>query len=100
MIESKVVIASNEMNDAVEQLRALRKQQKILEVKEKELKDQICKYMGENEELIDKDGLVAITWATIKDSQRLDSDTIKLMYPEIYNDCLTIVSGVRRFVVK
>ncbi len=100
MIESKTIIASSELNEAVENLRALRKQMKILEVKEKHLKEQICAFMGENDELVDRDGLVAVTWAVVKDSTRLDSDTVKLIYPEVYYGCLTTVPGGRRFVVK
>lgn len=99
-IKSMTVIASEDLNEAVAQLKALRKQMKIMEVQEKKLKDQICAFMGDSCELVDNDGLVAITWATVKDSVRLDADTVKLMYPDVYQECLTTVPGGRRFIVK
>ncbi len=88
------------MNDAIEELRIVRKQMKILEVKEKALKEKVCAYMGEREELIDTDGLVAVVWGHIGESKRLDGETVKLIYPEVYYECLATIPGGRRFVVK
>jgi predicted phage-related endonuclease len=98
--QPKIIVANKEMNEAIDELRTLRKQMKILEVKEKALKEKICSFMGERQELVDADGLVAITWAEVKDSVRLDSETVKLIYPEVYYGCLATIPGGRRFVVK
>ncbi len=99
-IKSKTIVASKKLNDAIEQLRDTRKQMKILEVQEKKLKELICEYMGDADELIDKDGLIAVTWSVVKDSSRLDSETVKLMYPDVYYGCLAKIPGGRRFVIK
>ena len=94
------VIAAPEISTAVLKLIAIRDGIKILE-SEKEIAEVYIKnFMGENETLVDENGVPLITWKQQAGSKRIDNDALRKNYPDVAASVTRIGEPVRRFLVK
>ena len=73
---------------------------KELAANEDRLKTQILEYMQEADTLTDSMGDVLATWKSSKDSERIDTKTLRATYPEVAKFCTKTVPGSRRFLLK
>lgn len=94
------LIATQSLEHAAMQLKALKAQIKDLEAQEEKWQSAIQGYMMEAAELVTIDGQVLATWKTAKGSKRFSADLFKTSMPDIYEQFVVEQPGSRRFLVK
>jgi len=94
------LIATQSLEHAAMQLKALKAQIKDLEAQEAKWQGAIQGYMMEAAELVSVDGQVLVTWKTAKPSKRFSSDLFKSSMPDIFEQFVVEQPGSRRFLVK
>jgi hypothetical protein len=94
------LIATQSLEHAAMQLKALKTQIKDLEEQESKWQAAIQGYMMEAAELVSVDGNVLATWKTAKASKRFSAELFKSSMPDIYEQFVTEQPGSRRFLVK
>lgn len=96
----RVVEASEQVGQYVEQLRNVRNTMARLEEQEEFLKLGIQTHMQDASTLVMPDGQIAATWKSTKPSQRLDTERLKSEHYNIYMACLGEPTTQRRFLLK
>jgi putative phage-type endonuclease len=91
--------ASSETVQAIDRLRAIQGQIKLFEQEMEVLKSSVMSSMGESEELVLGEQVIA-TWKSTNPAKRLDTQALKAAYPEIAKEYTLETSPTRRFVVK
>ena len=66
----------------------------------KALCNEIRKYMGKREVLLAPNGARIATYIQAGKQTYLDKDTLELMYPQVYKDCLATKDGNRSLLLK
>jgi hypothetical protein len=94
------LIATQSLEHASMQLKALKSQIKDLEAQEEKWQGAIQGYMMEAAELVTIDGQVLVTWKTAKGSKRFSAELFRSAMPDIYEQFVVEQSGSRRFLVK
>lgn len=95
------VVASPDVLDLVNGLKAIKEQKKDLEQREAETKNKIALFMREHEALASPyDGSYILTWKHTKDSEHFNKEIFKKEHPALYNEYLFKYHGARRFVLK
>ena len=94
------LIATQSLEHAAMQLKALKTQIKDLEAQEEKWQQAIQGYMMEAAELVTVDGHVLASWKTAKGSKRFSADLFKSAMPDIYEQFVVEQPGSRRFLVK
>jgi len=94
------LIATQSLEHAAMQLKALKSQIKDLEAQEEKWQSAIQGYMMEAAELVTVDGQVLATWKTAKGSKRFSAELFKSAMPDIYEQFVVEQPGSRRFLVK
>lgn len=96
----KVVVATTETEDAVNDLKHVKEQLATLKAQQAELEDKIKIVMQDGESLLDQYGTVLCTWKTAKDSTKFDEKAFQKDAPKEYEKYLLTKQGSRRFLVK
>lgn len=99
-INENCAIATEEINEALEDLRAIKRQIKLLEASQEALAIKIKQFMDSKEDLIDGSGTIAATYKTYEGAEKLHMETLKCVFPEIYKECLAKSDSFRRFLLK
>ena len=99
-IDKDVAVASPECCDAVEELKKIKRQIKLLQESHDLLRDSIAKEMGEKERLMGVDGTIIVTYKWQNGRTDIDKDLLLEFYPEAYNDCLKTGKKQRHMVPK
>jgi predicted phage-related endonuclease len=94
------VIANQQVETLVAELRQLKDQIKQLEKLEEQRVAAIQGFMMESSQLSTFDGSVLATWKASKSSKRFSADLLKAAMPEIYDKFVVEQPGSRRFLVK
>lgn len=96
----KGVIANAQLEQACQQLKAIKNQIKQFEEAEEKLQGLIQGQMKEAGSLITFDGKVLATWNSAKPSKRFDPKLLQAEMPEVYERYVIEQPGSRRFLVK
>lgn len=99
-IPSTTVIATKSIQEAVERLAELKRQEATIQKLIKMERAIIEPYMGDALELLDMQGNELATWKWNKDSIVLDEDLLRENFPEEYALCLIKKDGNRSFKIK
>jgi len=95
------VIASNaEIDELVAEIKRIRNFKKTLAEQEDNLMQKLYNYMSENEELVNENGELLLSWKYAKDSQYFDAKRFQIDNPDVYNNYLALRNGARRLVIK
>ena len=94
------VIANQQVETLVAELRQLKDQIKQLEKLEEQRVAAIQGFMMESSQLSTFDGSVLATWKAAKPSKRFSADLLKSAMPEVYEKFVVEQPGSRRFLVK
>lgn len=94
------LIATQSLESAAMNLKAIKEQIKVLEKQEEQLASAIQGYMMESAEMVTVDGDVLCTWKTSKASKRFSADLLKSSMPDIYEKFVVEQPGSRRFLIK
>lgn len=94
------LVATQGLEKAAMQLKAVKEQIKQLEGQEDQLVSLIQGYMMESSQLVSVDGSVLATWKAAKASKRFSADLLKSAMPDIYEKFVVEQPGSRRFLVK
>jgi len=97
---SAALVATQQVEMAVAQLRDIKNQIKHLESAEENIEVQIRNLMGSAEEIRAVDGTSLVTWKSSKMSKRFSSDLFRQAMPDIYDKFVIEQPGSRRFLVK
>lgn len=100
MLPNNALVANDQIQEAVIQLKKLQKQMQLLKRNQDDLVEKIKTFMGDNEELYDVDGTRAVDYKVYEGTLRLDADAVKRLYPDVYRECLMKSKDVRRFILK
>lgn len=95
-----VVIASDDVQAAVETLQAIKHKREDLDLAEDESKLVVLKAIGECDTLVDLTGKTLATWKAAKPSQRFDAAAFKAAHPELHAQFLKAGEPTRRFLIK
>lgn len=95
----KIILATDELQNQITDLKNLKRMIKEQEEAEKKLMDMIQIVMGDAESIF-VDGSPVVTWKTSRDSVKFDSKRFESEHPELYNKYLTSMPGSRRFLIK
>lgn len=98
--DGATMIANRNVENACQQLRAIKDQIKTLEDEEDKLQGFIQAYMQTASDLMTPAGEVLATWKTAKSTKRFSSDLFRQAMPDIYEKFVVEQSGSRRFLVK
>ena len=96
----RIVEATPQVAQWVEQLRQVKDSIKKLEEHEEHLLLGIQTHMAEGATLVMPDGSIGATWRSTKPSRRLDMEKLKGDYPDIYERCLGEPTSQRRLLIK
>jgi len=94
------VLASAEVEAAVQSYIGLQKQAKSLEVEQEAFKFQILQALGEADTLIGLNGAPLCTWKKSKDSTKFNEKQFQAEQPELFRQYLVDKPGSRRFLIK
>jgi predicted phage-related endonuclease len=97
---SSTLVATQQVERAILQLRDVKQQIKHLEATEEQLEVAVRNLMGESQEIMTVDGQTLVTWKSAKSSKRFSSDLFKQAMPDIYEQFVIEQPGSRRFLVK
>jgi len=97
---SAALVATQQVERAIAQLRDVKQQIKHLEGTEEQLEVAVRNLMGESQEIMTVDGQTLVTWKSAKSSKRFSSDLFKQAMPDIYEQFVIEQPGSRRFLVK
>jgi predicted phage-related endonuclease len=98
--QKNVSVATSEIQDSLEKLKAIKSHLKFLEEQEQVLCAKIKEFMGDHEVLVTQDGLEAATYKSYEGGMKLHVDTLREIFPQIYKDCLAKAESFRRFCIK
>lgn len=96
----KDAIASQQVEAACMQLKAIKQRIKDLEAEEETLQNSLQGYMMDASQLVSFDGSVLATWKASKPSKRFSPDLLKSAMPDVYEKFIVEQPGSRRFLVK
>jgi predicted phage-related endonuclease len=94
------VLANAQLEQACQQLKAIKNQIKQFEEAEEKLQALIQGQMKEAGSLITFDGKVLATWNSSKPSKRFDPKLLQAEMPEVYERYIVEQPGSRRFLIK
>ena len=94
------IMATQQLEVAVNDLRSIKAQIKELETLEETLEVAVRNALQDKDELINVAGETLVTWRTSKPSKRFSSDLFKQAMPDIYEKFVIEQPGSRRFLVK
>ena len=94
------VLANAQLEQACQQLKAIKNQIKQFEEAEEKLQGLIQGQMKEAGSLITFDGKVLATWNSAKPSKRFDPKLLQAEMPEVYERYVIEQPGSRRFLIK
>ena len=97
---NRSVTANASIEQAAQQLKAVKTQIKQLEEHEDKLQAHLQNVMQDAEALTTFDGRVLATWRSAKGSTRFDSSILQSEMPEVYQRYMREVPGSRRFLLK
>jgi predicted phage-related endonuclease len=95
-----VVFSNQQVEQACQQLKAIKEQIKKLEEAEDQLAGFIQGSMGDSGTLQSFDGRVLATWRSAKSSTRFDTSLLQMDMPEVYQRYMREMPGSRRFLLK
>lgn len=95
-----VMVASQAIESACQQLKAIKAQIKLLEKDEEIITLALQKYLKDAASMVSVDGSTLATWKNTKPTKKLDVDTFRSSLPQVYESFLKEVPGSRRFLVK
>lgn len=98
--QSASVVASVNVERAINRLRAIKDERTALDDAEKEARAIVMGAMGQADTLIDPAGAVLATWKAAAPTKRLDASALKVAHPEIYEQFVTTGEPSRRFLLK
>jgi predicted phage-related endonuclease len=96
----KGVIANAQLEQACQQLKAIKANIKQFEEAEEKLQGYIQGQMKEAGSLVTYDGKVLATWNSAKGSKRFDPKLLQAEMPEVYERYVIEQPGSRRFLIK
>ena len=94
------VLATSQLEQACQQLKAIKNQIKQFEEAEEKLQGYIQGQMKEAGSLVTFDGKVLATWNSAKGSRRFDPKLLQAEMPEVYERYVIEQPGSRRFLIK
>ena len=94
------MVATQQMEQAVAQLKAIKGQIKELEGAEEQIEVAIRNALGDKSAVVGVDGSTLVTWRSSKPSMRFASDLFKQSMPDIYEKFVMEMPGSRRFLIK
>lgn len=94
------IIANAQVEQACQQLKALKEQIKALEEREAQYTTALQNFMGNKAILETMAGDTLATWKTAKSSKKFDADLLKKAMPNIYDQFCVEKNGSRRFLLK
>ena len=94
------MVATQQMEQAVAQLKAIKGQIKELEGAEEQIEVAIRNALGVKSAVVGVDGSTLVTWRSSKPSMRFASDLFKQSMPDIYEKFVMEMPGSRRFLIK
>lgn len=99
-IDPDFAFATIECSHAVEELKRIKRQIKLLESSAALMSEIIKKEMGEKESLVGDDGTIVATYKTQAGRMEIDKRLLEEFYPEAYKDCLVKGKGFRSLLLK
>lgn len=99
-VNGKYIIVISEIADAVRALKDLKAELKEHEILKETLEVQIKHYMGENETLVDENGVPLVTWKQQNGARRIDAEALRDNYPDIAAAVTKVGEPFRRLLVK
>lgn len=94
------IVATQNIEQAVAQLKAIKQNIKALEDAEEKLEVDVRNLMQDKDEIVSFSGETLVTWRTSKPSKRFSTDLFKQAMPDIYEKFIVEQPGTRRFLVK
>ena len=94
------VVATQQLEMAVTQLKDVKRQIKHLEEAEEQLEVVVRNTLGDRESLVAVDGSTLVTWKSSKGSKRFSPTLFQQAFPDIYEQFVVEQPGARRFLVK
>jgi predicted phage-related endonuclease len=95
-----VIVATQQVEQAIEYLRQVKAQVKELEEKKDAVELQIRKLMADKGEIRSVDGSTLVTWKSAKPSMSFSATLFKAAYKDLYDKFVVQQPGSRRFLVK
>jgi predicted phage-related endonuclease len=95
-----VIVATQQVEQAIEYLRQVKAQVKDLENKAEAVELQIRNLMADKSEIRSVDGSTLVSWKSAKPSMRFSTDLFKTAYKDLYEKFVVQQPGSRRFLVK
>ena len=95
-----VIVATQQVEQAIEYLRQAKSQIKALEEKKDAVELQIRKLMADKGEIRSVDGSTLVTWKSAKPSMSFSASLFKTAYKDLYEQFVVQQAGSRRFLLK
>jgi len=99
-MDPEFAFATMESSEAVEELRRIKRQIKLLKDLEEKFCNIIKKEMGEKETLVGEDGTIIATYKFNQGRADIDKKLLQEFYPDAYKDCLVKSNGYRSLLIK
>lgn len=99
-IDPEYAFATIECSHAVEELRRIKRQIKLLEESASKMSEIIKKEIGLKEALVGEDGVIIATYKHQEGRSDVDKKLLEEFYPEAYKDCLVKGKGYRSLLLR
>jgi putative phage-type endonuclease len=101
----KVVEVTDEVMQAINNIKSLKPQIKLLTEQKESLEDTVKMFMADADTLCmpgtkDKNPAVVCTWKSAKDTKKFDASRFAIDHPDLYEQYTVPVPGARRFIIK
>ena len=100
-LPKNTLIATPEIQDKLNELHKLEGQIELIKNRQEELIKIVKSFMGDKEELRNREGNREVTYKLYEGKFGLDLDKLKKSYPDVYVACMTKkAKDIRRFCLK
>lgn len=99
-IDKDAAIASPECCEAVEELKRIKRQIKLLEESAASMRKVIESEIGDKDKLLGDEGTVIATYKVQEGRVELDKALLQEFYPDAYKDCTVKGKGYRTLLLK
>ena len=95
-----VITATQQVEEAIQQIKALKKKIAELEAFEQDWEVQLRNYMSDKQEIRSVEGSTLVSWKSSKPTKKFDAKLFQSSMPDLYEKFVMDAPGSRRFLIK
>lgn len=99
-VDQNAAVASQECQEAIEELKIIKRQIKLLKESAAAMRKVIESEIGNKDKIVGNEGTVIATYKFQEGRAEIDRSLLEEFYPEAYKDCIVKGKGYRTLLLK